>query len=186
MNNEKTRSFICIDFPDEVTKEVARVQRLLEKQRFAGKLTELENLHITLKFLGSLDKKTLEKTKKALSQIKFPILDLSLNKTGIFQYKGKPKIVWIKTTGDIFNLQKQIDNSLSGLFKPEHRFMSHLTIARIKHVKNISGFYEYVNNIKLKKIKFTLDSFRLKSSELKPEGPVYETIKEYKLHSPTS
>ena len=52
--NGMIRCFICIDFPDEVIKEVARVQEELEKVKFNGKLTELENLHLTLKFLGEM------------------------------------------------------------------------------------------------------------------------------------
>lgn len=54
---EKHRTFICIDFPTEVIKEAARIQALIDKQNFTGKLTEPENLHITLKFLGEIDDK---------------------------------------------------------------------------------------------------------------------------------
>ena len=36
-----TRVFICVEFPDEVIKEIARVQEVLENQKFHGKMTEL-------------------------------------------------------------------------------------------------------------------------------------------------
>jgi len=55
MENKLIRAFIAIDFPDEVVKEIARVQEVLGKRQFTGKMTEPENLHLTLKFLGEID-----------------------------------------------------------------------------------------------------------------------------------
>ena len=181
INQNLVRTFICINFPDEVIKEVARVQSLMEK-RFTGKFTELENLHLTLKFLGEISKETLEKTRLELSKIKFPIFEANLEDLGTFSIKGSPKIIWIKIAGKpIYELQKQIDISLSQLFKPEERFMSHLTIARIKYIKDKEYFDQTLKNITVKKIKFPVNSFKLMSSDLKPMGPVYSLIEEYFL-----
>ncbi len=175
------RSFICIDFSDEVIKEVARIQSLLEK-RFIGKFTELENLHLTLKFLGEISPEILEKVKSSLSAIQLPIFEAHLEDIGTFSIKNNPRILWIKIAGKpIYELQKQIDLSLSPLFKPEERFMSHLTIARIKYIKDKEYFSQTLKNITVKKIKFPISSFKLKSSDLKPMGPFYTTIEEYKL-----
>lgn len=82
---------------------------------------------------------------------------------------------------DIPNLQKQIDESLKNIFKPEERFMSHLTIARIKYVKDSKDFNTYIKNIKLPKIQFSIDNFKLKQSELNLLGPIYTTLNEYKF-----
>jgi RNA 2',3'-cyclic 3'-phosphodiesterase len=179
---DKTRSFICIDFPSEIIKEVARIQHVLKTHtKFTGKLTELENIHLTLKFLGHTNKQTLEKAKQVFSTINFQVLNLKLHSIGVFNFKNNPKIVWIKVTGNIFKLQKEIDLALSDLFKPEDRFMSHLTIARIKHTKSPKLFSEYVSNIKPKRLSFQIKDFKLKSSNLTPQGPIYKTLKKYRL-----
>jgi len=177
-----TRSFICIDFPPEVIKEVARIQEIIDKKNFTGKPIELENLHLTLKFLGHITPKTLNKVKEVLSNINFPKLNLKLSKVGTFNFKGKPRIAWVKVTGKVFDLQTQIDLVLKDLFKPEERFMSHLTIARIKYTKSPKSFIDYVSKIKPKQIPFQVNSFKLKSSDLTPQGPVYTTIKKYYLN----
>ena len=57
--------------------------------------------------------------------------------------------------------------------------MSHMTIARIKYVKNTKGFLEHIKNIKAKEISFKVNKFKLKSSELKRTGPEYTLLKEY-------
>lgn len=181
-NNERlTRAFIAIDFPDEVVKEVARVQEILEKKKFTGKLTELENLHLTLKFLGEIDSEKLEEVRKRLGEIKFEEMDLKLGEVGVFGLRGEPRIVWIKVEGKgIWALQKKVDEALKDLFKSEERFMSHLTIARIKYVKDKQGFVDYVQGMKARKIEFKLNKFSLKSSELKRLGPVYKDIEDYR------
>lgn len=173
----KTRAFVAITFPDEVTKEVALVQSLFPKNKFIGKLTELENLHLTLKFFGEVSSDELEKIKLNLSKIRFHSFEASLLQTGTFSFRGSPRIVWIKVGGEaIHKLQKQIDDALQSEFRSEERFMSHLTVARIKYVKDKEDFKEKIKKLKVKKIKFKVSSFKLMSSELRLLGPVYNVV----------
>lgn len=179
---ELARVFIAIDFPKNVVKEISRVQEIVKKKKFSGKLTELENLHLTLKFLGEIDKEKLSEVRKRLESINSEEMELKFGKVGVFAFRGKPRIVWIKVEGKkIWELQKKIDGVLKDLFRPEERFMSHLTIARVKYVRDKKEFIEYVENIKTKKINFKVNSFKLKSSRLERIGPIYEDIEEYKL-----
>jgi 2'-5' RNA ligase len=181
MSEQKTRAFIAVEFPDNVIKEIARVQELIKTQKFHGKLTELENLHLTLKFLGEIDSGKLEKIKKHLADIKFAELGLKLGGIGTFNFKGSPRIIWIKIEGkQIFELQEKIDAALKDYFSSEERFMSHLTIARVKYVKDKKSFLNYIKNISIKDIKFKIDNFKLKKSDLRPIGPVYSDIESYK------
>lgn len=179
--NKLIRAFIAIEFSDEVVKEIARVQELLGKVKFVGKLTELENLHLTFKFLGEIDEDKLAKVRKALKKVEFSKMKLKLGKIGIFSGRENPRIVWIKLEGkEIYDLEKKIDLALNGMFKPEERFMGHLTIARIKHVKDKKEFLEHIDSIHVKPVVFECSKFKLKKSELKPIGPVYNDLEIYK------
>ena len=179
--NNKIRTFICINTSDEAIKEVARIQSLLG-MKLIGKFTELENLHLTLKFLGEISQEKIDKVKSLLSSISLPKFEAHLEDIGTFTYKGNPKIIWIKIASkSIYELQKQIDLSLLSLFKPEERFMSHLTIARIKHVPDKEYSHQSLKNISVKRINFPVSSFKLMSSDLCALGPVYSTIEGYKL-----
>src|SRR3990167_7509397 len=121
-----TRTFICIDFPDEIIKETARLQSLIKKQKFVGKLTELENLHLTLKFLGEISEDKLSQVKSLLKEVKFSPFSAFLEYSGTFSRFNNPSIVWIKVGGsNIAELQRKIDESLNSIFKKEPRFMSH-------------------------------------------------------------
>ena len=176
-----TRVFICVTFPDEVINEIARLQESLLGWKFQGKMTELENIHVTLKFLGEIDVERVEKVRKLLREVKFDFFQARLSEIGTFSFRGMPRIVWVKVGGEgIFQLQKKIDDVLKGFFVAEKRFMSHLTLARVKYVDDKERFKKYVKKISVKNVRFTLDRFFLKKSLLGRMGPVYSVLEEIK------
>lgn len=179
---ETKRCFIALDLPREAINAIKDIQKLLKKQNlFNGKFTEPENLHLTLKFLGEIDDGKIEEVKRKLREIKFNDFEAELGEIGVFSKKFI-KIIWIKLNGkEVFDLQKEIDEALSDLFEPEQRFMSHITIARVKNVGDRKALFDYIKNMKNRKIKFNVDKFSLKKSELSSEGPVYEDIEVYEL-----
>lgn len=168
------RAFISIDIPDNIKKEILRIQDKLPE--FKGKKTETENLHLTLKFLGWIDEEKIGKIRERLSEIKFSKFETQIDKLGIFF----DRIIWLNMK-NCEELQKQIDEKLSDLFEKEERFMGHLTIARVKDLGNRKEFIEKLKKIKIKPIKFEVDGFELKKSVLRETEPVYEDIGIYNL-----
>lgn len=172
------RCFISIDIPEEVRREVKRIQEKLPD--FSGKKTESENLHLTLKFLGEIDEEKIEKVKKELKKVKLNKFEAEVKHAGFFDNK-KYGVIWLYLS-DCENIQKAVDGQLEDLFQPENRFMSHLTIARVKKkLEDKKEFLEQLNKIKIEKMNFVVDKFKLKKSTLTSKGPVYETIEEYGL-----
>ncbi|MBS3074555.1 RNA 2',3'-cyclic phosphodiesterase [Candidatus Pacearchaeota archaeon] len=176
------RLFIGIFLPEEIRKQVEEIQRKLEKSGlFNGKYAELENLHLTLKFLGEVDEGKLEEIKEALKQIKSKSFNSSLEGAGLFT-PSRPRIVWLHLAG-AEELQKQIDAVMEKEgFKKEERFMSHITIARVKHITPIASkkLMEELKKIKLGK-EFKVNKFSLIKSVLTEKGPEYEVIEEFEL-----
>ncbi len=183
MSEKLTRCFIALELSRESINEIKKVQKLLkEKVLFTGKLTEPENLHLTLKFLGEISDDKIEEVKKRLRDIKVDRdRNAELGEIGYFS-KAVPRIIWVKLNGKIvFELQKKIDETLAELFGVENRFMSHITIARIKYIKDKKWFKDYLKSVKARRIGFEVKDFVLKSSELFPEGPVYSDVERYEL-----
>ena len=183
MEQKSKRCFIALDLPRNVIKDIKKIQELIKKKKlFDGKLVEPENLHLTLKFLGEIDDKKIDEIKERLKEIRFNEFEVHLGKIGVFpsKYNSYIRVIWIELLGkNIWDLQKQIDESLSDLFDKERRFMSHITIARIKRVYDRNGFLEYLKKINIPKLKFNIDKFFLKKSELFETGPVYKDIMTY-------
>ena len=169
------RCFIGIDLSFEAMKEIERLQKII-KPHFVGKTTSNKNLHLTLKFLDEIEDATLNEVEKKLSSIKHQSFELTLNGLGVFSQKFI-KMVWVKVT--TVPLQPLIDNYLKDIFEPEHRFMGHITIARVKKIEDKQSFIKLINATTINKIIFTVREFYLKESILTNEGPIYKVINKY-------
>ena len=90
-------------------------------------------------------------------------------------------MVWVKISTVL--LQPLIDNCLKDIFEPEHRFMGHITIARVKKIEDKQSFLKLINATTINKIIFTVREFYLKESILTNEGPIYKVINKYCLKS---
>ncbi len=173
------RVFISIELPEKAKQEIVRIQNEIEKLGLIkGKFIEKENLHLTLKFLGEIDDKKLEKIKEKLNELKFSKFKVRFDKLGVFSEKFV-RIVWISLKGDeLFELQKDVDEVLKDFFGKEQRFMAHVTIVRPKFVKNREKFIEELGKIDFEKVEFEVDKIFLKKSELFKEGAKYFELKE--------
>lgn len=171
------RTFISIEIPEEVKKEIEKIQDKLPE--FYGKKTELENLHLTLKFLGEVDKEKVEQVREKLREVEFDKFEAEVDSIGVFSEKFV-RIVWLHLVG-CEELQRAINNKLKDLFEPENRFMSHLTIARVKNVNDKKKFLNKLNKIKIQPIKFKIKNFNLRKSVLTEKGPRYSVIEKYIL-----
>lgn len=166
------RTFIALELSKEAKQEIKRLQELLPE--FYGKLTEPENLHLTLKFLGDIEEKEAEEIIKRLGKIKFNQFEVELREIGVFS-ESFIRIIWIHLK-NCEKIQEEVDNKLEGLFAKENRFMSHVTIARVKNVKNREKFIQELSKIKTKTIKFKVENIKFKKSTLTEKGPVYQEI----------
>jgi RNA 2',3'-cyclic 3'-phosphodiesterase len=179
---EKTRCFIALELPSSIISEILELQETLKKQDLIiGKFTETENIHLTLKFLGSISDGEIEQTKRKLREVKMNKFEASLGETGVFSEEFV-RIVWVTLDGqEVLDLQKKIDTNLANLFSPEDVFMSHITLARVKNVKDKIKLINFANKMKVNKIKGQIKSFALMKSILKPSGAEYEVIERYNL-----
>lgn len=177
-NQSLIRCFICLELSREAINEIEEIQTLLKKKNlFYGKFTEPENLHLTLKFFGEINSEKVEEIKKKLLEIKFSEFEVSLGELGTFINKYN-SILWIKLNGQgIWDLQKLLDNNLENLgFVKDERFMSHITLARMKKIIDKTIFLDYIKNLKHREVKFKIKEICFKKSELLPDGPVYTLL----------
>lgn len=173
------RCFIAINLPTEIKEKIFHSSNLLHKKNlFKGKITEKENLHLTLKFLDEISEEKLNQVIESLKKLKFNKITAKIGESGVFN-ENLIKIVWLRVLG-VEDLQKAIDTALSGLFPKESRFMSHLTIARVKFCKEKEKLLEEIKKIKIQE-EFPILSFEIIKSELFPDGPRYKILEKFKL-----
>ncbi|MGB9707880.1 MAG: RNA 2',3'-cyclic phosphodiesterase [Candidatus Pacearchaeota archaeon] len=176
------RCFLAVELPEEVREELVRIQKQLPEANM--KLVESENLHLTLKFLGELSDFQVNKVKERLNNVKFEKFKTSLGSVGVFPSLGFLRVVWVsmEPSEKVKELHEQIELILEKeKFKKDKVFESHVTLARVKFIKDKEGFSKKLKEIKIKPVEFQVHGFALKKSTLTEKGPIYETIKEFKF-----
>ncbi len=172
------RLFIAIDMPEEANRELLKAQQQLKGASFSLP----KSFHITLKFLGEAESERVESIKEALQGIKRESFAMSLSDAGAFPSIANSRVVWAgtKPEKEINELQKEADNVLFPLFEREGSFRSHITLARVKSIKDKKELKESIEGIKLS-TKFKVTEFVLKESTLTREGPIYKNILKFAL-----
>ncbi|PIN86098.1 RNA 2',3'-cyclic phosphodiesterase [Candidatus Woesearchaeota archaeon CG10_big_fil_rev_8_21_14_0_10_44_13] len=174
------RLFMAFDVSEEAENELKRQQAALKKTDPGLGFTR--EFHLTLKFLGEVDEKLVGELKSRLSRIKFDAFTANLSDAGVFPSEDYIRAAWIglEPKEKINALQQQIEGSLEGMFQKEERFHPHLTLARVKFIKDKKALIGGLKRMDVKKVNFRVDSFKLIKSTLAPGGPVYEVLEEFK------
>jgi 2'-5' RNA ligase len=175
------RLFIAFDVSEEVKNYLSGLQKLLPED---AKLNFVKEFHLTLKFLGDVDDSKVDHIKAMLSNADFTQFTAKTSELGVFPDEKVIRVVWVglepKDTINAF--QKEIESALIDMFSKDNRFHPHLTLARVKSVKDKKDFIEKLKKIPVKELEFSVSSFKLIKSELTPEGPVYEDVVEFSLN----
>jgi len=169
------RTFIAIDFHSlegYFTGLQNQIPTELAKIKFTNKF------HLTVKFLGEVPDSDIEKIKELLIEIKLKPFTVNLSEIGVFPNENYIKVVWVgfEDNIDIINLQQKIESKLQPMFKKEKRFHPHITLARVKFVKDKEKFVESLKEIKVEPKNFEVNSFKLVKSTLTSSGPIYEDL----------
>lgn len=178
------RLFVAIDLPEQVNEMLQKVQAVLPK----AQMSLASGFHLTLKFLGDCDDELKSKVEKELAEIKFEPFEANIEGIGTFG-GSHPRVisVGLKCPESVFETVKEIETRMVKLgFAVENRFVPHLTLARIKYVKNPKYFLEELNKISVAKIcgdvnamKFTVKEFLLFKSQLSSSGAVYTKLAKF-------
>jgi 2'-5' RNA ligase len=177
------RTFIAIFLPKEIFDYLDEVQNKLRKQLPAKiNWASKSSLHFTLKFLGNVDEKNINAINERLNRIKFKSFKINLDKIGVFPNEDFIRVIWVGLKAkELFDLQKLIDYELLDLFSKDQNFISHLTLGRVKNIKDKEKFKKNLK-IEIEEKKFEVNEFCLVKSELHKEGPKYEILERFRLY----
>ena len=166
------RLFIAINLNDEMKDTLCRTEKELQEQGAEGNFSGRENLHLTLAFLGEVERKRVEAIKSAMDAVCFPAFELELGKPGRFK-REEGDILWIGLQTS--EMLKTVRSSLMGElkkrgFQPDDKpFKPHLTIGR--RITGVSRMPELV-----KRPRQQVTSMELMLSERKNGKLIYTPI----------
>lgn len=169
----------------EIPRNAAMSLSLLRGGLPGARWIDVENYHITLRFIGDVDGRTADEIVDRLDRIDRPEFQLNLTGMGFFGSK-KPHSLWAGVTHnpEMYALQAEIERICQriGLPPDPRKFSPHVTVARMKNarVDDVVHYLEGRGNFLTSP--FTVPRFVLLSSRELVGGGPYITEEVFSLH----
>lgn len=143
-------------------------------------------LHLTLRFVGEVDRHRGNDLAEALGRIDAPGFTLELRGTGVFEKKGKVHTLWagIAPAPALARLQRKVERAChaAGLAPETRAFVPHVTLARLNRASGPTApFLARTGRLALDP--WPVESFWLYESHLHDEGARYEPVLRVALRS---
>lgn len=192
---EKIRSFIAIELPGEIKSDLAQLgDRLMDARHPFVKWVDVENIHLTLKFLGNVAVNQITEITEAMREAIRGVspFRLEISGLGAFPRMEQPRVIWVGISGEtdkLSELQRRVDSKLVRLgFAGENQsFVPHLTLARVRDGASSSDRKDLGRLLASTKFEskghITVNSINLMKSQLTPDGPIYSRLFTVSLQS---
>lgn len=181
------RAFIAVEIPLAIRKTVYKAIAPLQQEiGNAVRWVPLENMHLTLKFLGDVAPSNvamLSEMLRAEAEL-FHCFDFHLSGLGSFPNLKRPRVLYIdiQAPATLESLQRGIESASRKLgYETEERgFSPHLTIGRVK--QNVTGAEQQairhaLGETRIDSLGVTrVDSIHLYKSDLQPTGSIYTRL----------
>ena len=175
------RLFVGLELPEEMRQRLAFLGSGLPGARWV----DPGNYHLTMRFIGEVDGGRFEDIHAALTRIKAPALDLTLEGISTFGKADAPHTLWVgvQRNATLAALHAKVDRALvtAGLEPESRKFQPHVTLARLR--KNAAGrLGSFVARHSLFRAgPGRIEHFVLFSSFLQRSGAIYAPEAHYSL-----
>ena len=143
-----------------------------------------DQLHLTLRFIGEVDRHVAGDVHAALGSIHHPAFDIGINGLGAFDRRGEATTLWagVAPHEPLKALHKKVDQAClkAGVAPDQRAYHPHITLARLRRGAGlVQPLLESAGGVSGPA--FTVDTFCLYESQLTPEGSIYSILERYPL-----
>jgi len=172
-----TRLFVAIDPPPGLRVELAAICRGLDDARW----TRPEQMHVTLRFLGSLPISLVGAIAAALAAVDATPFRVAVSGFGVFPSFRSPRVLWagLDPPAPLRELARAIESTLArtDAVEPEEKeFFPHLTLARFNGIRAAAVRSWMESRDGFSAGPWEVTEFFLYSSRLTPEGAIHTRI----------
>ncbi len=160
----------------EIPRNAAMSLSLLRGGLPGARWIDVENYHITLRFIGDIDGRTADEVVNRLDRIDRPEFQVNLTGIGSFGSK-KPHSIWagVSASAEMSALQGEIERMCQRLGLPPdpRKFTPHVTLARLRNSRLDDVVHYLSGRGDFRTSQFTVGRFVLMSSKESVGGGPY-------------
>lgn len=184
------RVFIAIEIDSEIKDKLSEYLSKLKRTGADVKWVSPENIHLTMKFIGHIEKEALVDLNKVINDAVSNIepFSISVGDIGAFPSLNKPRVVFVcvqERGNNLLNIYERLDKGVEslGIKKESKKYVGHITLGRVKSQRNISRLKNTLNSgaecyFGCEKV----TSLSLIQSKLTPTGPLYTRLNNFILN----
>lgn len=169
------RLFIALPLPSPVSEALLDIQEGIPGARWQ----DADNLHITLRFVGEVDRHMQADLVAALGDVAFTPFPLTIAGVGHFEGNKRARAVWARVapSAALDELQMRVEMACrrAGLPAETRKFVPHVTLARLNSGSGPIGDWLAANGT-LRPPSWQADRFSLYESDLTPNGAIYSPL----------
>ena len=175
------RLFVAVGLPLEVRTRLAGLCAGMPGAHWAG----IDQLHVTLRFIGEVDGIAADDIAEALEDIDGREFELELKGVGNFEKGPSPTVLWVGVAGKapLQRLHEKIDRRLAlmGLAPETRKYHPHVTLARLKgaYRDRVAAYLAHHGDFAATPV--PIAEFHLYSSHRGQNGAVYRVERSYSL-----
>lgn len=181
---ERVRAFIAIELPEDLKGVLAATQQELGLLGARVRWGSRETLHLTLKFLGDVERVQLVEVARAVEEVAagWSPWEAELVGLGWFPPRAKPRVIWagVGVGGQlVIELAEAVERALEplGFSGERRRFHPHVTLGRVRSAGDVSALTAALQAGADRRFgAFEVDGVITFESELRPEGPVHTVV----------
>lgn len=179
------RLFVALPLPEVVKDALTQLQSGLRGARWLPE----DNFHLTLAFIGEVDRHGLHEIASALGGINTPSFNIRLKGCGFFGDR-KPRAVWagVDANPALTHLQSKVEVALkrAGFSLEKRKFIPHVTLGYLNGVTQDAAASHSAAHGLFSIGPFPVGEFHLYESHLGSEGANYEIVESYFLSAPVA
>ena len=173
------RLFVAIRPPATLRSQLLDLMEGVEGARWQDD----EQLHLTLRFVGEVDRRIAEDIAAALANVRFAPFDIRLHGVGQFDRRGVVDTLWagVQPRDPLAHLHRKIDRACvaTGLPPEGRAYLPHITLARFGRSGGMVAPF-LLRHGSLSSAPFPVDRFTLFESRIGHAGAQYEAVAEYR------
>ena len=174
------RLFVAIRPPGDIRDLLVDAMEDSPELRWVGD----EQLHLTLRFVGEVERPQANDLAAALAKVRFDRFALRVDSVGRFDRRnGGALWAGVEPKAPVAALAAKVERTCQDVgIAPERRaFHPHVTLARWKGRSSRAADHFVERTRGLSSPPFAVDRFILFESHLSRHGPLYETVADYPL-----
>jgi len=182
------RLFIAARPPDTVRRGLSDLLGLLGSRGDGVKWVGSDSIHLTLKFLGSVNEAKVGAINDTAARCVRGVgeIPLSVGGVGAFPNMRRPRVVWVGLAGQVERLVSLADAFEDACFtlgfpKEGRAFRPHLTLGRVRDLLSVETIKKIEQSKDVVLGDMIVDALELIKSDLHPSGAVYTTLSHFPL-----